>query len=99
MENNQNNGPLSIGSRQAKYTQLNAVFNAFFEQPRTMKEVYVHTGVLREFVCWYCRELRLSGRLHFIKKRKCSITGQWVNEYTTNEKLVPEFPKQLQLFE
>lgn len=82
MENNQNNGPLSIGSRQAKYTQLNAV-----------------SGVLREFVCWYCRELRLSGRLHFIKKRKCSITGQWVNEYTTNEKLVPEFPKQLQLFE
>jgi hypothetical protein len=84
--------------RQGKDTQLRAVFNAFYEQPRTMKEVFVCTGVLREFVCWYCRELRLSGRLHFIKKRKCSITGEWVKEYTTNEKFIPEYPKQLKLF-
>lgn len=96
MESTNNNNPLH--KRQGKDTQLKAVYNAFFEKPRTMKEVFVCTGVLREFVCWYCRELRLSGRLYFIKKRKCSITGEWVKEFTTNEKFVPEFPKQLKMF-
>jgi len=91
-----NNNPLH--QRQCKDTQLKAVYNALFEQPRTMKEVFVCTGVLREFVCWYCHELRLSGRLYFIKKRRCSITGEWVKEFTTNEKFVSEFPKQLKMF-
>lgn len=99
MENNHINGPLSFGSRQVKDTQLAQVYKAFYEQPRTMKEVFVETGVLREFVCWYCRELRLSGRLHFLRKRRCTITGHWVCEYTTNEKLFPKLPKQLSLFE
>jgi len=95
MENTNNNPSYK---RHGQDTQLKAVYNAFFEKPRTMKEVFVCTGVVREFVCWYCRELRLSGRLFFIKKRKCSITGEWVKEFTTNEKFVPEFPKQLKMF-
>ena len=99
MENNHNNGPLSFDNRQVKDTDLARVYKAFYEQPRTMKEVFVCTGVLREFVCWYCRELRLSGRLQFLRKRKCSITRRWVCEYTTNEKLFPKVPKQLSLFE
>jgi len=93
---NTNNNPLH--KRQGEDTQLQVVFKAFYEKPRTMKEVFVCTGVLREFICWYCHELRLSGRLFFLKKRKCTITGKRVNEYTTNEKFVPEFPKQLKLF-
>ena len=91
-----NNNPLH--KIQGKDTQLVAVYNALFEKPRTMKEVYVRTGVLREFVCWYCRELRLNSRLYLVGKRRCTITGQIVNEYTTNELFVPEFPKQLSLF-
>ena len=85
--------------RQAQDTQLQAVYKTLFEQPRTMKEVFATTGVLREFVCWYCRELRLSGKLYFVKKRRCSITGMLVKEFTTNEKFLPEFPKQLNLFD
>ena len=85
--------------RQAQDTQLQAVYKTLYEQPRTMKEVFATTGVLREFVCWYCRELRLSGKLYFVKKRKCSITGMLVKEFTTNEKFLPEFPKQLNLFD
>jgi len=91
-----NNNPLY--KRQDKNTQLQAVYKALYERPCTMKEVFVKTGVLREFVCWYCRELRLAGRLYLLKKRKCSITGEVVKEFTTNEKFVPEFPKQLKLF-
>lgn len=84
--------------RQREDTQLKAVYNAFYEQPRTMKEVFVLTGVLREFVCWYCRTLRRSEHLYFIKKRRCTITGRIVKEFTTNEDFVPEYPKQLNLF-
>ena len=64
-----------------------------------MKEVFVEIGVLREFVCWYCRELRLSGKLYFIKKRRCSITNRYVKEFTTNEIFLQKFPTQLNLFE
>jgi len=96
METNNSN---SFHKKKEINTQLKAVYNAFFEQPSTMKEVFMRTGVLREFVCWYCRELRLSGRLYFIKKRKCSITGEWVKEFTTNEKFIPALPKQLEIFE
>ena len=85
--------------RWGKDTQLNAVYESFYEKPRTMKEVFVNTGVLREFVCWHCRELRLSGLLYFTGMRKCSITGVWVKEFTTNENFVPDFPKQLNLFD
>ena len=84
--------------RQVQYTQLEAVYKALHNKPLTMKEVFVQTGVLREFVCWYCRELRLTGKLYFVKKRRCTITGQYVKEFTTNEKFLPEFPKQLKLF-
>lgn len=85
--------------RQGQVTQLEAVYNAFYQKPLTMKEVFIQTGVLREFVCWYCRELRLSGKLFFVKKRRCTITGQYVKEFTTNATFLPEFPKQLTLFD
>lgn len=84
--------------RQCKDTQLEIVYKALYNNPLTMKEVFVQTGVLREFVCWYCRELRLSGKLYFVKKRRCSITKRYVKEFTTNENFLPEFPKQLTLF-
>ena len=79
-------------------TQLKAVYDAFHEQPRTMKEVFVKTGVVREFVCWYCRDLRLNSKLFFIRKRRCSITNELVNEYSTNEDFKPP-QSQLQLFD
>jgi hypothetical protein len=91
-----NSNPLD--NNQAKDTQLQKVYKAFYEQPRTMKEVFVCTGVLREFICWHCRELKLLGKLYFIKRRRCNITGKWAKEFTTNEEFLPEFPKQLKIF-
>jgi len=83
---------------QGKYTQLKLVYDAFYDKPRTMKEVFVLTGVLREFVCWHCRALREENRLFFIRKRRCTITGENVNEYTSDPSKAP-VDNQLNLFQ
>jgi hypothetical protein len=69
-------------------TELEIVHQAFFERPRTMKEVDTKTGVMRESICWYCRALRKTGRLFRVRKRKCTVTGHnYVWEWTTNPRL------------
>lgn len=102
MRNNRNHNPCDsfdsqLGASDYK-TQMKKVYQSFYESPKSMKEVYVDTGVLREFICWYCRTLRKQDQLFFTRIRRCSITGQWVKEFTTNENFVPNRPKQLGLF-
>jgi hypothetical protein len=85
-----------------KYTQpnltlLQQVFKAFHEKPSSMKEVFVNTGILRENICWKIGELREQRRVFILRKRKCSITGRIVNEYSCNENLRPN-QSQLELF-
>jgi hypothetical protein len=78
--------------------QLSRVFDAFYEQPRTMKETDIATGVMRENICWYCRTLRKENKLFPIRKRYCKVTNHRAFEYTTNPSLVPE-NLQLSLFQ
>lgn len=78
--------------------QMKKVYIAFFESPKTMKEVDVETNVMRESICRYVRTLRLEKRIEILRKRKCTITGNcYVNEYTTNPDLFPR-SNQLKLF-
>lgn len=75
--------------------QLNKVFNAFFEFPKTMKEVDFETTVMRENICRYVRTLRIENRIALVGYRKCKATGNpKVGIYTTNPEL---FPKSNQL--
>jgi hypothetical protein len=75
--------------------QLNKVFNAFFEFPKTMKEVDLETTVMRENICRYVRTLRNENRIELVGYRKCKVTGNpKVGIYTTNPEL---FPKSNQL--
>jgi len=80
--------------------QLKKVFDAFYEQPRTMLEVAKETNVMRSNICWYVREWRKSDKIGALKKRKCSISGYlYVYELTTNPRLFDEVDKdQLSLF-
>ncbi len=55
--------------------QLQKIRQAFFDKPKTMKEVDKETGVMRESICWYCRTLRLQNTLFPVKKRRCEVTG------------------------
>lgn len=78
--------------------QLKRVYKAFYNSPKTMKEADKATGVMRENICWYCRELRKSNKLYLVGRRLCSITKHEANVYTTNPALVPA-KAQLELFE
>jgi predicted transcriptional regulator len=80
--------------------QLKKVYDAFFEQPRTMLEVAEKTNVMRSNICWYVREWRQNSQIVALKKRKCSISGYpYVYELTTNPRLFDEVDKdQLSLF-
>jgi len=79
--------------------QLQRVYQSFFDQPQTMKEVDVSTGIMRENVCRHCKVLRESNRLAPVKKRRCTITGYpYVTEWTSNPDLMPP-DLQLSLFD
>lgn len=88
---------LNVVGKDRHYNQLAKVYKAFFEQPKTMKEVDLEVGVMRENICWYCRTLRKQERLFAIRKRICAITKHKAIEWTTNPELVPP-PIQLNLF-
>ncbi|MBK9671952.1 MAG: hypothetical protein IPO70_06810 [Bacteroidetes bacterium] len=77
--------------------QLNKVYWAFFENPKTMKEADKFTGVMRENICRYCRTLRLQGKLYKVCKRVCAVTKHKAIAWTTNPDLIPP-SNQLKLF-
>lgn len=77
--------------------QFRTVFEGFYRQPLTMKELSVRTGIDRANICRYCREMRKAGTIAVVKKAVCSITKHWANKYTTNPDLFPK-PSQLNLF-
>ena len=80
-----------------KKDQLKAVFESFFETPKTMKESDKACGVMRENICRYVRTFRKEGKIAVIRKRICAVTKHRANEYTTNPQLFPK-PAQLELF-
>ena len=78
--------------------QLIKVFNAFFSEPKTMKEVDFETGVMRESICRYCKILRERGQLFAVTKRQCRATKFLdVTAWSTNPIYAPKIT-QLSLF-
>lgn len=77
--------------------QFRIIYDGFFYQPQTMKELSVRRNIDRSNICWYCRTLRYSNRIAVLKKVRCSITHRVVNQYSTNPDLFPD-NLQLKLF-
>lgn len=90
------------GNGQGKNTkfqaQLTKVYNAFKEKPMTMLEADYISGIMRSNICWYIDDLIEQGRIAMIRKRKCTITGRIVKEFTANPDLFPQ-SNQLSFFE
>lgn len=83
---------------QSQSNDLRIVFSAFYEEPKTMKEVDVEYGIMRESICRYCSTLRKLGRLFSVGKRRCKVTKRVVNIWSTNPNEVPLDTNQLGLF-
>jgi DNA-binding transcriptional regulator LsrR (DeoR family) len=53
------------------HDQLKKVFNAFYEYPKTMKEVNTETNIMRENICRYVSTLRNVNQISLVGYRKC----------------------------
>jgi hypothetical protein len=80
-----------------KKDQLKAVFQSFFDSPKTMKEADKDCGVMRENICRYVGTFRKNNQIWVLRNRRCKVTGWYASELTTNPKLAPT-DKPLTLF-
>lgn len=78
---------------QNRMVQMQRVYQAFHQAPKTMKEVDQEQGVMRENICWYVSAFRKAGRIFPVRKRLCKVTKHRAMAWTTNEELVPENPQ------
>jgi hypothetical protein len=67
--------------------QKRIVFQSFYNAPKTMKECDKEVGIMRESICWFCRDFRKAKTLYVVGKKYCSITKHRANVYTTNPAL------------
>ncbi len=71
--------------------QMKIVFEAFQEQPKTMRMVEVETGIIRSNITWYVDEWRKENRIFEVRKGICPITKfSNVGFFTTNPDLIPK---------
>ncbi len=69
---------------------LKKVYDAFFLEPSTMKEVDKRVGVMRESICRWVASLREMKLIYQIGIRRCTVTNHSkVGVYTTNPDLLP----------
>ena len=80
-------------------TQYLLTYNSFFQQPQSMKELSVTSGIDRANLCRYVRTMRLLKAIAVYKRSHCSITKRLVNKYTTNPDLFPNYSPQIKMFE
>lgn len=99
---NQNSAKVSLGKRQSEgkqiEPQMKRVFEAFFNQPKTMLMVEVETKISRSHVCRYVSTLKKNQNIEIVRIGVCPISKHGrVQHLTTNPKLFPS-SNQLSLF-
>ncbi|WP_066223365.1 hypothetical protein [Formosa haliotis] len=72
------------------HSQINRVFQAFFNAPKTMLMVSRETGIYRASICRYVAELRFEDKIMVVKNGLCKISKHEANYYTTNPDLFTE---------
>jgi hypothetical protein len=72
-----------------KSQQLAIVYEAFYDSPKTMKEVDILTGIMRENICRHCATLRQTDRIYPVGERECNITGHTAIIWTTDPSKIP----------
>lgn len=70
-------------------TQFIKVFEELDNEPQTMLQVSVKTGILRANICRHIRSLKNINHVAVTKVAKCPISGYKANFYTTDRDLFP----------
>lgn len=99
--NNTNHRPENLNKYseyQSVKNQVPTVFKAFYDEPKTMKEVELDTNIDRAHICRYVATFLKENRIAFLHDRKCRATGSLAGAYTTKPELFPK-SNQLSIFD
>ena len=77
--------------------QLKRTFQAFREEPKTMLQVEVETGIMRPNICRFVAYLRKRNKIATHTKGTCPISNHRAQFLTTDPALIPQ-PGQAELF-
>lgn len=81
-------------------TQYQIVYQSFKEQPKTMLDVFLETGILRANICRYVVDMEDKGLIQLLYKMDDVHTRRKAGYYTTDKALFREInSKQLKLWE
>jgi hypothetical protein len=81
-------------------TQYKIVYQSFLEQPKTMLQASIETGILRANICRYVADMEDKGLVQMIRKGLCPYTHFRAGFYSTDEALFTEADvRQLYLFD
>lgn len=79
-------------------TQIQKVYDAFHDTPKTMLDVAREVNVYRANVCRYLRVMKRQGTIQKIYKGRDRRTKNWAWYYSTDEKFWKKQDTQLSLF-
>ena len=81
-------------------SQYKIVYQSFKEQPKTMLDVSLETGILRANICRYVADMENKGIIQLLYKTDDKHTNFTAGYYTTDKSLFREKDdKQLKLWE
>ena len=81
-------------------TQYQIVYQSFKEQPKTMLDVFLETGILRANICRYVADMECKGLIQMLYKMDDAHTRCKAGYYTTDKALFHKIDdKQLKLWE
>ena len=81
-------------NKETQKTQMQAVYEAFRERPKTTKIVSVETGIQRCNITRYVATWEKRNLITTVKKAKCPVTKHEAKFYSTDPARIPELGQQ-----
>lgn len=80
-------------------TQLQVLYETFYERPQTMLDAHFATGILRASICRRVAQLRKSGLIQVCYRGRDGYTHAWAAYLSTNPRHWRRQNPQLSLFD
>ena len=80
-------------------TQFRTVYHLFQQQPQTMLQVSIKSGILRANICRYIADMEQKGIIQIIKTGRCPFSKHSAGFYSTDKALFNKKIAQPSLFD